>query len=267
MLRSLITAASFLISTSAAAHSFWLEPEQHQLEPGDQVVVDFKVGDGENINDWGLYWERIAALQLYGPALISDQQTGVRTTAEEEVGTARIAVSLPGSHILAFASNPSFSELEAERFNRYLVNEGLGAIVAHRAQQGTSDQSGTELYARRAKTLLQVGSNTTENVTKPIGQTLEIVPLENPLDLGSAHSMAFQVMWRGNPLEGALLTATPLTEPGNTTPYTTDADGKAIVALASGSRYLLSVVWGEPAPNDARADYFTVFSSLTFERN
>ncbi|MGB3472258.1 MAG: DUF4198 domain-containing protein, partial [Erythrobacter sp.] len=202
-----------------------------------------------------------------GPALVADQQTGVRTTADNEVGSARITATSPGSHILAFTSNPSFSDLEAERFNRYLVNEGLSAIAAHRVQQGTNDQAGTELYARRAKTLLQVGSNTTGNVTQPIGQTLEIVPLTNPLDLGSAMSMEFQVLWRGKPLEGALLTATPLTEPGNTTPYTTDVDGKANVALASGSRYLLSVVWGEPAPNDARADYFTIFSSLTFERN
>lgn len=264
MIRILIAALALAASATAAAHSFWLEPAKHDPAPGEDVAVAFRVGDAGEASDWALHWERIASLRLFGPQGVIDQLAAVRATAPGETGTARITIPAPGSYVLAFESNPSFSDLAAEPFNAYVAHEGLTAIAAHRKATGTEVENGTELYARRAKALFQVGDQQTGNVTQPIGQLLEIVPLANPFALAPGDRLTVQVLWRGAPLAGANLTVARPTAGGEPVVITTDADGKASFAFQQGSRYVLSAVWGVPAPNDTRADYFTIFASLTF---
>ena len=267
MIRTLFAAIALTASTAAAAHSFWLEPADHTPEEGSEVRIEFRVGDAGEAGDWGLFWERIASFRLHGPDSVTDQQLAVRVTDGDEVGGAVITVPSPGSYALAFESNPSFSNLEAERFNRYVDHEGLTAIAAHREQAGMTGESGSELYARRAKTLIQVGDELTGNVTRPIGQLLEIVPLQNPFGLEEGAPLDLQVFWRGEPLEGAQLTAAALDATGDNESFTTSADGVVRLAAPGDTAMLYSVVWGVPAPNDSRADYLTIFSSLTVRSN
>jgi hypothetical protein len=264
MIRILIAALALAASASAAAHSFWLEPAKHDPDPGEAVTVAFRVGDAGEASDWALHWERIASLRLFGPEGVTDQLAAVRATGPGEKGTARISIPAPGSYVLGFESNPSFSDLAAEPFNAYVAHEGLTAIAAHRTATGTGSDNGTELYARRAKALLQVGDLQTGNVTRPIGQLLEIVPLANPFALGPGDRLTVQVLWRGAALEGASLAVARPDAAGEPLLLKTDAQGRASFELQQGSRYLLSAVWGVPAPNDARAKYSTIFSSLTF---
>lgn len=253
-------------TATASAHSFWLEPETHTPTIGEEVQVDFRVGDiGKEAAEWGLYWERVGALRLFSPQETVDQQTGVRTTTSDKPGGVTIVAPQAGTHTLAFASNPSFSDFEAERFNRYLDHQGLTAIADFRATRGLEGKNGTELYARRAKALFQVGNETTENVLKPVGQTLEIVPLANPFDFEQSAPLPVKVLWRGEPLAGAsLMVARGGGEKGSEVVFKTDQTGQTTFEYHPDERYLLSVVWGEPAPNDERADYFTIFASLTF---
>lgn len=266
MIRLALASVALVCSAAANAHSFWLEPETHKPNAGESVNVDFRVGDiGKEAAHWGLYWERIGALRLFSPKETVDQQTGVRTTTADKPGGVTIEASEAGTHTLAFASNPSFSDFEAERFNRYLDHQGLTAIADFRTARGLEGENGTELYARRAKTLIQVGSKTTNNVLTPIGQTLEIVPLANPFDFENAAPLSVEILWRGRPLAGAsLMVARGGGEKGTEVVFKTDQTGQTTFDYHPGERYLLSVVWGEPAPNDERADYFTIFSSLTF---
>ncbi|EAQ28239.1 hypothetical protein NAP1_11608 [Erythrobacter sp. NAP1] len=263
MIRILLTALALTVSTGAAAHSFWLQPEDHTPEAGEEVLIEFKVGDAGDVNDWGLYWERIASLRLFSPDGVVDQQRGVRTTGGDEPGSAVVSIRSEGTHILAFESNPSFSDLEAERFNNYVKHEGLTGIAADRTLRGTTGENGTELYSRRAKTLLQVGEQRTRNVTRPIGQVLEIVPLQNPFTLEPSDALDLQVLFRGQPLEGAMVSVAPLNVTASYQTFLTSADGVVRVGAPSTGAMLYSVVWGVPAPNDARADYFTIFASLT----
>lgn len=263
MIRMIAAVAALTVSTAAAAHSFWLQPEDYSPEAGESVRVDFKVGHAGDVSDWGLYWERIASLRLIGPDETVDQQRAVRTTQGDEPGGAMVNLRAPGTYTLAFESNPSFSRLEADRFNTYLENEGLAAIAAHREASGASDKDGTELYARRAKTLFQVGERISGNVSRPVGQILEIVPLANPFALAEGDRLPLQVFWRGEPLAGAKLTAALLDGKDEGDSFITSLDGVATVTAPGATPMFYSVVWGEPAPNDARADYFTIFASLT----
>lgn len=264
MIRTALAALALTVSSAAAAHSFWLEPQEHSLEPGQELRVDFKVGDtGEVADHWALYWERIASLRLFGPDGATDQQRAVITTTRAEPGHAVLGYLQPGSYILAFESNPSFSDLEAERFNNYVEHVGLTAIAEYRERLGLTGEAGTELYSRRAKTLLQVGNAPTTNVTVPIGQTLEIVPTVHPLSVGAGEPFQMMVLWRGEPLAGALMQVSPLDASAEIQEFTSDEHGLVTIPEQLSTATLYSVVWGVPAPNDARADFITFFSSLT----
>ena len=266
-IRTIITALALGMASGVAAHSFWLEPETHASEEGERVRVAFRVGHAGEVDDWGVYWERIASLRLFGPDGVEDQQRSVRVTDSGEVGGALVTIARSGTYALSFESNPSFSELPADRFNAYLENEGLAAIAAHREATGASEDKGTELYARRAKTIVQVGDRLSGNISQPVGQILEIVPLVNPYALGEGRPLPLQVLWRGQPLAGAKLVVSALDREDEGRAYTTNVTGEVDVpnpvAEPGEPATLYTVTWGVPARNDARADYFTIFASLT----
>lgn len=264
MLRASLAALALCLPAMAGAHSFWLQPVDHSIETGETVEIDFKIGDVGESGDWSVYWERVGSIRLYGPKGVADQLRSLRAARAGDKGGAQLAVDQPGSYVLGFESNPSFSDLEGARFDRYVEGEGLAAIAAHRRAIGAGNTNGTEIYARRAKALLQVGDVRTDNITRPIGQLLEIVPLDNPFALENGDSLRVQVLWRGEPLEGAQLNIARTGIDGESTSLVTDEQGKVAFPIQSGPPYLLAVVWGVPAPHDPRADYFTIFSSLTF---
>lgn len=257
--------AALAVPAAAAAHTFWLQPALHTVAPGEPITVDFRLGDAGEESAWALHWERVAALRLYGPNGVIDELAAVQPTTPETPGVARFdAPAAEGSYVLGFESTPSYSSLDAGEFNIYIAHEGLTAVQAHRKATGTVDAPGTELYARRAKALLQVGQTRTDNVTRPVGQLLEIVPLANPLAQSAGDRLPVQVLWRGQPLRGASLWIARPSAEGTPEVLITDAEGKARVTLRHGSRYLLYTVWSVPGPNDTRAEYQTIFASLTF---
>ena len=46
MFRFALAAFALTIPAAAAAHSFWLQPTDHTPDPGEELLVEFKVGDG-----------------------------------------------------------------------------------------------------------------------------------------------------------------------------------------------------------------------------
>lgn len=249
----------------AWGHSMWLQPMDHTIDPGDVLVTDFRVGDSKEHAAWGLYWERVGSLRLHGDGTLQDWQGMLRETKGETSGGAQAKVAQPGTYVLAFESNSSFSDLEPERFNSYAEEEGLAAVLRDRASKGTTGAHGTELYSRRSKALVQVGDVTTNNVTRPLGHTLEIVPLQNPYALGVERKLTVQVLFRGKPLSEGTLHVSRLGGDGETVKLPTSEDGKVTLDIREEGTWLVDCVWAVPAPNDARADYVTVFASLTFE--
>jgi uncharacterized GH25 family protein len=263
--RTALGALALALPAALAAHTFWLQPALHTADPGETVVVDFRVGDQGEESHWALHWERVASLRLYGPDGVIDQLAAVRPSGPDTDGTAQItAPAREGSYVLGFESTPSFNSLDAGDFNIYVAHEGLTAVAAHRRATGTIDAPGTELYARRAKALVQVGKARTDNVTRPVGQLMEIVPLANPFTLAPGDALPVQVLWRGQPLAGASLWIARPAAQGAPQVLITDAEGRATFTLQYGSRYLLYSVWSVPGPNDPRAEYQTIFASLTF---
>jgi uncharacterized GH25 family protein len=164
-------------------------------------------------------------------------------------------------------SGNSLSELPAIRFNDYLKTEGLTPAIRARARSGRTNSSGREYYSRRSKALIQVGRRTPTDdrlATRPIGLTLEIVPLRSPYSLLADRILPLQILFEGRPLPGALVKLT-LLESDSLPQHSvrSDALGRVRFKIPQTGSWLVNVVWTKPiASRDV--DFQTTFSSLTF---
>ena len=267
LLRPAIAVLGLLAATPAAAHDFWLVPQAFSTPQEAEIQVRFIVGHADEVGPWNLQWDRVVAARLHGGGEVRDLQPRLVPTNGVVPGYVTADLREPGTHVVAFESHHSFSDLEAEKFNDYAEKEGLTAILDARADQGTGGENGRELYSRRAKVLLQVGDEATDDALAPIGHSLEIVPERNPYALSGDEALPVRILFRGEPLAGATVDIAALGTGED--PYeeqVTDADGRARFMVPEGGAYKINVIWGMPNRDTRQAEFETIFSSLTFAR-
>lgn len=254
------------LAVPAGAHDFWLRPDTFRMEAPGALAVQALVGHSDDLSIWPTAPSRIIALHSVGPGGVTDQQT----TLDVDPNTGALMPELPtaGFHMLALTSTQAVSELPADRFNSYLEEEGVRPILEDRVARGTMESAGRELYSRRGKSLILVGSSdgaSDDHVTRPLGLTLEIIPLTNPMRSSAEEGVDFEVRYRGLPVAGAMVHVQSLGDDDVAVEaMRTDADGRAAFSPDVGGAWMLHTVWSSPIFNDSRADYDTIFSSLTF---
>ncbi len=244
----------------------WLQPTAFWLnQPGVAAVTPF-VGHGPDRNRWSVAAARVVRLRSVGPdGKASDHRQGLPPALSRDL---EILLLMPGAHLLVLESGQAYSDLPASRFNGYLKEEGLTPAIRERARRKMDGRPGRETYSRRAKTLIQVGrpgAAPQPQVTRPVGLTLEIVPERNPYATSTARDFPVRVYYQGKPLAGALIRLNDLradAKPVQT--LRTDPAGRAVFRARNTGLWQLNVVWTRPIAGDPKADFDTVFSSLTW---
>lgn len=260
-------AALALLATAAQpanAHDFWIALDHWHLPKDGPVETDFRVGTGAEPERWVLRPERVVAFRTFAPdSSVADRTASLVPPGAEGWYDAIVPFSGAGTHLLAFETTPAVSDLEAAAFDEYVAHEGLGAVAAHRAGLKVAGTPGRELYARRAKALVQIGKACSPQALRPVGLSLEIVPLVNP-HCAEGDTLPVEVRFRGTPLAGALVRMESLTNPDGEIEQLTDARGRASFAMPKSGNWKISLVWSVPIEGNAQADYDTLFSSLSF---
>lgn len=259
----------------AGAHEFWLEPVAGPLTAGGSANLSLLVGElftGELV---GFSAAQTSGLRHYTASGVKDLKAMAPT---QPVAGLSLPLARPGTHLVAFESQPNFISLPADRFHAYLHDEGLDFITARRESAGTAAQPGRERYRRFVKTLLNVGdaggaspapglparpADTTFSTR--VGQQLELVPLTDPLRLPIGGALPVQVLFEGKPLAGALLKAWHK-KSGQLliVRSTTGADGIATVNLPYAGAWMVSVVHMVAATGIKDADWDSLWGNLSF---
>lgn len=257
--------AATLIGTPSWAHDFWLQPSNFRVAPGQSASISMQVGHGQARQRWAVSNDRVLMLRRTGPDGAADLKGALRQTGGADLA---LPFLTPGVHVLSMASSHAQSELPAIRFNDYLKEEGLTPALRQRDAQRKTRSPGREIYSRRAKSLVLVGTPSAADdakVTRPLGLTLEIVPDRNPYMLKPGEGLPVRVFYEGRPLSGASVKLTNLdSDMKPLATLKTDAAGRAVFAVPRSGRWLLNVVWTRPITGDPRGDFDTTFSSLTF---
>lgn len=263
----LLIAAGLYTSTLCAAHDFWLAPESYNLDTPGTVDVSVMIGHPKDQLNWPVQPHRIIGLRSIGPNGVSDHQAALADYKPSK--TLPISLESDGLHIMTIETTSAISVLEADKFNDYIEEEGLTPIKIDRVLKRTTKEPGRETYSRRGKTLIQVGNvskTDPEYLLRPIGLTLEIVPLENPARLNEGETFSSQIFYRGVPISGATIRLVSLdTDDENVISNKSGAGGVVKFKRPSAGNWMLHVVWSDPLNDNETAEYDTIFSSLSFK--
>jgi len=246
-----------------AAHDFWIEPSTFRPPPGAEVFVSLRVGQdfrGDPVPRKPELIERFALAAGSGGGDVEIDGLPGADPAGSFVAPA------PGLVWIAYRSRRSPITLEAERFEKYLVEEGLEHVSKERARRGESGKPGREVYSRSVKSLLASGGapSDAKGFDRPLGLSLEIVPVADPRRAVPG-KLPVRILWEGAPAEGLLVVAMNQASPDRKVRARTDARGAATLDLTEGGVWLVKAVRMGPAPAGVDADWESVWTSLTFE--
>ena len=255
----LISAASLLAALAATplrAHDFWIEPSSFRPPAPAQIQVALRVGQDFRGDPVPRDDRKIVRFVAVGPA---SEVSIPGLPGTDPAGFARL--EQPGLYVLAYRSSRSPIELEAEKFEKYLVDEGLERVSKERARRGESGKPGREVYSRCAKALVVAGGGPFAGFDRALGLTLELVPARSP----AIGEFPVALLYDGKPLAGALIVALNQADPAAKISARTDRKGRVVLKLPRAGVWLVKAVHMIPAPADAGADWESLWASLTFE--
>jgi uncharacterized GH25 family protein len=251
------------LSSTAAAHDFWLRPETFRLQSGQIINVVPMLGHGHDRQRWEADPRRIIELYSFSLAGKTDYYPSALPVRPGE--SIRLTFRKTGVHVLGLATDHARNELPPDRFATYLREEGLDLILADRRLRGEEEQPGREIYSRCAKVILEVVGTRSLNtpIMHPLGLKLEIVPEGDPRQASGATPL--RIYYEGKPLVGALVTIWRLdADAGPQSSLRTDIEGRVLMEAQGPGLWQVNVVWSKRLARHPWADFETTFSSLTF---
>lgn len=252
-----VCVAALLVAQPARAHDFWIEPSTFTPRAGVLVAVHLKVGQdfvGDPVPRQSSSIDRFFVRQNgvdgnVGGANNIDPAGFFRADGE---ATAAIG----------YSSNGSSTELPPDRFEDYLRQYGLNAIIEERLRRGEKAKPGRERFYRYAKALLG-GAAKSAAAMQALGFAYEIVPGDDPT--ATAGPLRGRILYDGKPLTGALVEALWRDDPSIRLSARSDAQGAFVFVLPRPGVWLIKSVHMVRAGFFASADWDSLWASLTFE--
>ncbi len=256
--------ALLTLTSAAGAHDMWLIPPRGCASKKETSVV-LSVGMDFPQSTTAIQEDRVQC-QLLGPSGEREPAPIKLTRQEKEKRT--VASFLPreaGAWVFGTTTHPKVLKLEAKKFNDYLLHDGLLHIYKQRFDADELQLDAVERYSKYTKCLLQVDdSNAGQATTQPLGQKLEIVPLQNPLARSPGQTLRLQVLFDGAPLARANLC---WDRAGNGEDFVgqtwTDAQGKALVPIANSGLFTVRLIH-MTRPKHAEYEWESFWASLTW---
>ena len=259
--RSFVCFSITLITIVANAHEFWLEPLKFYFSVGEDIVLNFVVGENFAGEPYNLKKDRLERLQLHQGKSISDLRA---QSKEGEKAQLTFTAKQEGCHLIAMETTPAFIEQDAEKFNDYLKADGLDHVFNARIKNDAIDQPGKEFYSRHTKLILQVGKKTDDTWSKVLNMPIEIVPEQNPADLKRGGRASFKILFNGKPLFGAKVRVwNRYNHRTMMQPIYAQQDGRIETPVSNPGQWMVSVVHMVPS-NDPKADWKSYWGSLVF---
>jgi uncharacterized GH25 family protein len=259
-LKWLVALGLALAALPLFAHDVWIEPSS--FAPGPDQTVGLRLRVGQDLQGEPLALVDGMVRQFVVHDATASRPVVIRQRAET---AALMRVTTPGLQVVGYYSNPSFIELPAEKFNAYLADEGLDAILSRRAQLNQSSANGREMFSRCAKTLLRSGSASDSQHDQRLGFPLELVAERNPYTIAAGQALPVRLTYQDRPLAGALVVAVNSLDAAQKQSARTDSNGRVQFWLHPGGMWLIKAVHMVPAPAGAAADWASHWASLTFE--
>jgi uncharacterized GH25 family protein len=252
-----------LICSSINAHEFWLEPQKFFVKKGEILLVNFKVGENFEGENWKGRSSSVKSLKLFYANIQDDLESLI--TENTEGDSLSLQFFDEGSALVAYQSTNKHIELEPDKFHQYLAEDGLTNAIEYREKNGEKDSIGRENYMRCAKTLFQVGSTKDDVYKKFCSMPLEFVPNQHPYLLRKDQPLSFRLLYQAKPLPGAMVKVWQrLNGKTNKVECTTNEDGVIEIPLSLAGKFMISSVKMERIENEPNAQWQSYWASFTW---
>ncbi len=255
---------ALLTSLHANAHEFWISANPFTIKSGTETRISFKVGEDFTGVDRPTSQERTASLKLYAKKSVQD--LALKIPHFTDLPELVVDTEKPGTYVIAYDSIPNEKTLEAEKFNAYLIEDGLDAVLRHRKKTKTDTQPAHERYRRNVKAIIQTGNKTNTAYQTRTQQRFEILPLSHPKKLKSGELFKVQLFFDNKPLAGALVRAW---HKGSDQTYQlkmrSNSKGKAHFQLPYAGVWMISAVHMIAVNDDPNFNWDSFWANLTFE--
>ena len=254
----------FATTQTISAHDYWLQPQQFFLAAGETTHVQLFVGD-HFISEAERPFQRnkTGVFQIVS----ENKSRDLKATARDgQKPVCKIAPGHAGNHLIVMQRDWSHIEIEAAKFNNYLEHEGLTAILQMRRVAGEDTAVGRERYRRYLKALIQVGDKPDDTYARKMGHRLEIVPRANPTTRKKGDRLTVSVLFEGQPLRGASVTAyNRQADSTKTQEGRTNDQGQANFKLDRSGLWLIRLVHMQRTKNVSGIDWESFWAAYSFQ--
>ena len=120
-------------------------------------------------------------------------------------------------------------------------------------------------YIMIAKSVFQFGSESTKNVTEPMGLHTEVVPLMNPSSVNVGDTMDFLLLFDNQPAPNAVALAKDPDDSENKIHLKSSEKGIISIPITKSGEWWISYIQCRPMNGEDNIDYMNWMTSLTFE--
>src|SRR6476620_3333513 len=124
------------VASILQAHEFWMAPSKYYYSPGENLSLDFRVGEDFIGEAWESKKERFERFEVHQQKNIQDIKSLLKSGDQEALN---LPLTSEGSHIVVMQTNHAFSELDGKEFNAYLKEDALDEAYAYRLKNNQLD--------------------------------------------------------------------------------------------------------------------------------
>ncbi len=245
-----------------SAHDFWIVPDAFQVAAGGTIEVRGQTSVKFPTSQSAVAPDRVAEARLVGAT--SDERLTDLTTSGKSL-LIRHRPTAPGQRIVAVALASRSARTTPERLQRYIALEGAPELAERYAREGSypKTDSVTQISAKFAKTMVEIGRDGPRAFGIAVGHGLELVPVNDPSAVHAGDTLVVRLLYRGQPVAGAHLhagaaapgvtatsdSAQAAAPAGKDLAVETGPDGVARVVVAANGLWNVRALHAAPAPD------------------
>ncbi len=244
-------------------HEFWIDPVEAQIESGEAIVADIRVGQefaGSAYSFFPRNFRRFDLSDSGGTAQV-DGRMGDRPAVNQTADD--------GLVILVHETiDYDLTYREFEKFREFVEHKDAAWVLEAHADRGLPETEFGEAYSRYAKALIGVGSS--EGQDRFFGLETEIVAGLNPYTDELQGGMPVTLFYQNEVRPDAQIEVFEKSSDGTVSISTvrTDLSGQALISVRPGYDYMLdAVVLREPSPEiseELGVVWESLWANLTF---
>jgi len=244
----------------AFSHTLWLNatdysPKNYSPEYGAKTIIYFGWGHRYPVADF-FSVKKLRSFNLITPeGKIKELRPG-----KGGFLATQLSLSDKGAYIVTASLKPGFYTMYVENgkiHHKIGPKTGLDGVIL------------SLYFEQYAKVLINAGG-TDSSFSKPVGQTLEIVPLQNPIELKVGDFLPIKVLFRGKPAKfcSVLGTFAGFSSEDNFAFATvTNSEGQANIRILHYGPWMIKATIKLPAPTSLKnkCNEMSYTATLTFE--